>query len=588
MFSAIWQWIKSVNKKVWVTAAFLSVIFMVGMTWIIVINVMGRFKPACWTNLEPHQRQNVSGNGGPAVRVGDWLYFVGNYVDSSTIRYRQNEHNKVKEGAIYRVYIDPALGKPLYEDADRAGTDPDYTPHLLDKSKFQLIVPKVAGFENAALWVFDKHLIYTSPNNTKDKRGQLQLGRIDFFRVDLDGRNHRKIYTSVEDILTPEDFTVGMFSGSVFLLIRDGDLLRRVDVTGSRRGRVVTISKNVQHVVFPVVTSYFTSPDDFQRPAHEGGGFGGGVRGLAASYSGVMGYIYYTEQFLDSDDDFDGLYGNRLFQYRVSHNTSVDTIIADHAIRPQVLSGGRLVYGVSTAVDNRFGIGGESLGLFSTWHPIKTVFNDGNGAREFRTEPFDIALVGGSTRFMDDYRLLEDHYDPKGELFLPSVAMPGLPLTFGILSSGTLLMYEINQNEQDPAKRVNQQQEFASVPGVTQVITISGSMIYYLDGGGLFRAASLSTGVVVSDGDMGTTRPNTDIRPWVISGHTAGCTPWFFHIKNLEEHDDDDHVHDENCNHGSASNIAAIWDLSAGVGFEREFMLGRVDCRFVPGNHKDC
>jgi len=537
MFETLWRWMKSVNKKVWVTAAFLAVIFLSGMTWIIVANALGAFKAA--TMLSEEERQTVSGNGGPAVMVGDWLYFVGGYVDSSKILYRQNEHNKVKEGAIYRVYIDPALGEPLYEDSEKKHSNPDYTTHLLseeklgtgekvDPRKFQLVVPKVAGFDQAALWVFDKYLIYTSPNNTKDKTGQLQLSKIDFFRVGLDGKDHRKIYTTSNEMVTTNDFTVASYDSEVYILIKDGDTLRRVGVT-KNPGKVETISEKVQSVALPIVTSYAD---------------------VRKSYEGIMNYVYYTEALSEEEQEI-GLLGNRVFQYRVSNGTSNSARINDRTIELKALSNGRLLYTVSTAPGSQLS-GSERLGLFGTTLPIPTA------------NCFDI-------NFLNNYKLLDSHnFQPSEVIYLPTVNTPNTVFRFVTLAEGNMYIYEEDKLGELPKRIVD----------VSKIITITGDTVHYLNSGGEIKAIHFIGGQV----NLGSAQPETLIRPWVV---TRKNVQWYFHIKTLEQQQQHDHEHDDDCDHGSGSTtVAALYDLSNGK--VREFLLGRLDCMYIQGHDDNC
>lgn len=561
MFEALWRWIKSINKKVWVTAALLAAVFTVGMSWIVVANIKAAFKPANFVGLDERQRQTVSGNGGPAVMVGNWLYFVGGYVDSSTLRYRENEHNKVKDGAIYRVYIDPAEGAPLYEESGLDQLNPDFTPHLLVKSKrdikidgadkqlrpYQLIVPKVAGFDQAALWVFDKHLVYTSPNNAKDKYGALQVGKIDFFRVDLDGRNHRKIYTTSNETVTTDKFTVTSYDGNVFLVIHDGDLLRRVSVNGKNPGEVSTVSKEVQNAVLPIVTSYHKDyyqddkgkwqPEPYDPLA---------TRDVIASYRDVMSHIYYTEAFTEDEQKI-GLRGNKLVQYNILKDTKVEVPMTWNTVEVLALSNGRLVYTVQAE--------GGTPRLFATENIIS---ND-------NTDPFDIAKKAGRAKFLDDF-LLETYVLPEETVHLPTVHTPGVVQRFVTTAGDKMYFYESGKRD-----------HVATVEDVASIITITGSTVHYLSGGGEFRAADLNNGKVIEG--MGKLSPEQQIRPWVIA---RDQTIWHFYIKTFTGAADSDSNADNSVD--DSITTAMLADLANGT---REFILGRLDSKYV-NNPEDC
>jgi len=571
MFERLWQWIKSVNRKVWITAALVAVVFMVGMTWLVIQNQRNAFRPANWVGLSAQDRQTVSGNGGPAVMVGNWLYFVGNYVDASTLRHRQNEHNRVTYGAIYRVYIDPREGGPLQVDAERARTDPDFIPHLLDNVRqrhpvtnqyyrpFQLIVPKVAGFDQAALWVFDRYLIYTSPNNNRDRLGQLQLDRIDFFRVDLDGRNHQRIFTTSNEMLTTDNFTVASNGTRTFLLVHDGDNLRRIRVDGRNAGSVTTISRNVQTVAMPVVTS-------FHREHNDAGQIECRRFDVIESFRGVMSHVYFTEPFSEEDQRL-GLRGNRVFQYNIWNGTTVEIRMYNHRVDMLALANGSLVY--TARVE-----GGNSLGLFMT----ENIITDTSFA------PFDITHIGDVD---NQFRLLAPYlFQPEevqGGVHLPTVVTRTidderaggmrLPFRFVTIADQTMFIYE--RGSQEP---------IAIVENVGSIITITGSVVHFLSSAGDTRAVNLNNGIEIQG--MTSIRPEINVRPWVIAGRNvpAEQLAWHFHIGTFTAGAPSVGEEDEEIR-GDTTTMAMLNDLTNSN--HRQFILGRLDHRFT-SNNDDC
>lgn len=577
MFESLWKWIKKINKKVWVTAALLATIFIIGTTWIVVSNVRNAFKPANWVGLDQRQRQTVSGNGGPAVMVGNWLYFVGGYVDTTTIRYRQNEHNNVTDGAIYRVYIGPSEGTPLYENADRPKTDPNFTLHLLDKAKqaiddtgkkarpYQIIVPKIAGFDQAALWVFDKHLVYTSPNNNKDKYGELQISKIDFFRVDLDGKNHRKIYTTSNESLTTSNFTVASYAGEVFLLIKDGEMLRRVSVNGKNAGKVSTVTKRAKSVSLPEVTSYHR---DYYQDA--GGNWqvdqGSLQFDLLDSYRGIMSHVYYTEEFSEDEQKI-GLSGTRIIQYNVKSGEKIEVPLTGYEVSVLALANGRLMYTAKAESES-------SMGLYMSTQTLAST----------NTEPFDIAPKTNGAKFLDDFEILAAHYYDSGEVvYLPTVATPNVAPRFVTLADSRMSIYIQSAKRPDvPHVQVNETLSYIQIDDVSRIITVTGGAVHYLDTTNAIKAVDLNNGEAIEY--SGNLSPETKIRPWVIALPTSrGQAVWYFHIKSFSvgEYDHDDHTgHD----HGDDSTTCAMLSDLAG---NREFILGRIDCKFT-NNPEDC
>jgi len=568
MFRLIGRGLRAISKKVWVTLAFLAVIFSVGAVWIGVSNAMAAFKPPSWSGLEltAEQRATVSGNGGPAVMVGNWLYFVGNYVETSSIQYRQNEHNRVTYGAIYRVYIDPTEGL-MYEDGKKFDEYQSgrFTPHLLDNSRFHLVVPKVAGFDQAALWVFDDVLIYTSPNNERDRRGDLQLGRIDFFRVDLDGRNHRRLYTTANDMITTDRFTVASYNGNVFILVHDGEMLRRISVT-DRPGRVVTVSRDVAgFVALPIVTSYredFEDEEDDMPVRLD-------TYSLANSYGGIMRFVYFTEA---RDEDEQKIYGsgNRVVQYDVFNDNKIETRINDHNISLLGLSNGQLVYTVRN-------MNGTSLGLFATQRYMTDTI----------TDPFDIARKPArpkqdkpdeleTPKFLNDFRILAaERWNIQGdEVHLRTVHTPHETyFKYAVMRETTMHLY-----------RSSSESPFATLTGVSRIIMINENIIHFLDGEGNFAAASLNDGARITVGRL--SQPlEENVRPWVLTRYSA---VWHFHIRSYNAVcEDEEHNHEH-----ETMTIAMLADIWQGTGSfnidRREFILGRLDCKFLNNPDDSC
>jgi len=558
MFAALWRGIKAISKKVWITAAFLAVFFIVVSTWIGVSNAMAAFRPPKWNGLDltAQQRATVSGNGGPAVMVGNWLYFVGNYVETDRIRYRQNEHNNVTYGAIYRVYI-PEGGEPLYEDASKVNEFPNlYTQHLLDKTQYHLVVPKVAGFDKAALWIFDEHLIYTSPNNGRDRRGNLQTKRLDFFRVDLDGRNHRRLYTTSSDAVEIADFTVASLNSQVYILIKDGQLFRRISVT-ERPGQVTTVSRSVssQHgIALPVVTSYRTDFDSWK--GEEMIGLPGfpvfDDYSLANSYQGIMGYVYYTESLSEEESKL-GLTGIKVFQYDVLNDKTVEVRVLDHTVHLHGLSNGRLLYTLQE-------IGADfAHGLFALNRIIDADWK----------VPFSGTPVGtGITKL-----LAGERWDMRSDsVFWQTENAPHeTHFRYALVRSGTMHLYSSDS-----------QDHIAVVPGVApeDVIRVCRQYVHYLDGTGNFAAVELHNGAEKTLGRVSRTQDaSIEMRTWVVG---RGNMYWHFFIRDYAAECGEDHDHNHDSEEVNIAMLADLWSARQ-RDFEQQFVfiLGRLDCKFL-------
>lgn len=304
------------------------VVFTAGILGFVVIpKMLGKFKAA--SAMDGNSLSSVSGNGGAAVMVGEYLYFTAGFTSKNDYVYKQNEYNKVREygqGGIWRVRM--ADGKPNYDnnylrdylkkyeflnwengfEQSTVGQaeNPDapfnnaVNKNIVsgknDRDRLELIVPKIAGWEDTAIWIFGDNLIYTSPNNQKDRHGDLQTERIDFFHCDLRGQKHKKIYTTKTDGILAGDYTV-IWGGAPYLVVLDGSSLVRVNM----KGKANTIADGVFDAILPVITDYNI------HALYE-------MASLENSYSGIMGHVFYTQDEGASVSNYNvgGGYGNNV------------------------------------------------------------------------------------------------------------------------------------------------------------------------------------------------------------------------------------------------------------------------------------
>jgi hypothetical protein len=270
-----------VNKRLFISLGLAVVIFLSALLGFVIIpNAVNAFRGVKdW----PSDRGRVSGNGGSAVMVGNYLYFANGYVSAQSIREGNdgrgdqsiNRFGTAREGAIYRVKM-AQDGLPTYNfaayGADRI--DEELSTWVND---LELVVPKVAGFERSAMWVFGDYLIYTSPHNNRAPDGALRTDYLDFFRVDLRGRGNRLLFTAP----SARDYSVArMNDGKIYLLVHNGDSLVRVNVC-TRPGRELEISERAVSVALPKVSGYYNDSEH------------GNVERM---FSGNMEFVYYTEE----------------------------------------------------------------------------------------------------------------------------------------------------------------------------------------------------------------------------------------------------------------------------------------------------
>ena len=322
--------VKIFTKKVGLIL--LAVVVAVGgIIWAIVANIQPKFDSGI---TKTPAANYVSGNGTASVLVDNYLYFVGGSVTTSSIQYGDNEYyakGKMPETGIYRVRIDDSTpvvnyeynntyvdgdeqyeyepGEDGYNSVVEAVTDWDNVGKKAKKDAsgynkagygIEAVVPKIAGHDKAAMWVFGNYLIYTSPHNRMDKNGKLLRNYLDFFRVDLDGKNHTKIYTTDTENLTTDNFTVWANSiKNIYLLVNEtaNNEIKRIDVLNPKK--VSTLDTEVSDVVLPKADHYVRQSEN---------------ESLNKVYGGVMGYVYYTKNPEDTN------IGNQMYRCSIMND----------------------------------------------------------------------------------------------------------------------------------------------------------------------------------------------------------------------------------------------------------------------------
>ncbi|MCL2587480.1 MAG: hypothetical protein FWE31_04565 [Firmicutes bacterium] len=435
------------SRKILTIVAIVVIVFAGGLSAILINQAAGRFNAV---STVPHNVANVSGNGGNAVAVGEYLYFIGNFVNTRDIVYRQNEYNRVTVndrrhyGGIFRIRLNEN-GRPSYDNShiDEPPIDPnnpgsEWNTRVAGK---ELIVPKIAGHENSAMWIFGNHIVYTSPHNRLDRRGQLQTGRLDFFRVDLDGRNHRRIFTTSESNLTRDNFTVAWGGGHSHLLVVDGQRLVHVGVS-QNPGRVTELAESVSSFALPMVTSYFESS---LRPDK--------------GFEGVMGFVYWTEDRSEEDREA-GIRGNlmrraSLSDIRTTQNLGED---ASRIYSLHALSGGRLFFEIAHVL----GETQEPTRLFIADRPNIGLFHPSQIRTNFQAR--DIALSGmtffGPTEFAGTASLV-----------------PGSIPIFGLAANGNIVRFDTQAPDFYGNRFEPRTTPLAS--GVTEILAVTAGRIHF-------------------------------------------------------------------------------------------------------------
>lgn len=330
--------LKFFSKKV-VLITLAAVVALGGFIWLIVATMQPGFRSGI-TLAADYQAQTVSGNGTSAVMVDDYLYFIGDSIITDDITYGSNNYykdNKMTAAGIYRLKVADALyhGEELlhytYNNTYTDTNDGSEHEYQLGDDNYNLmtnatkvndwdnlwqadcnldpVVPKIAGHDNAAMWVFGRYLIYTTPNNLRDSAGNDRTDYLDFYRVDLDGNNHTLLYESVNPgvSLANKDFTVWANNlNDIYLLVKDGTTVKKINVLTKE---VTEIATDVNNVVFPQATQYRRNSQN---------------NSLGKVYGGVMSYVYYTKN--REDDVQTTNKGNLMYRYQINQNNEPELI----------------------------------------------------------------------------------------------------------------------------------------------------------------------------------------------------------------------------------------------------------------------
>lgn len=212
----------------------------------------------------------VTSQGGSAVRYGNYVYFInGNrgYVDSTGTN---NVFGDVIKGAVYRAeLLGEKSGGDFIVKRDsvtklnfRSHVEKDYKNDDENVVDVQSIAPKTVGtssYSGGGLFIFDDCLYYASPNNLKNKTGNVQYDKTDFFRMTLDGKTTQKLYTTQNDSSSSPYmfYSVGKY---VYLTVLDGtDLISvKINKKSGKKEDTLKIADNVTSAVMGTKPVYYS------------------------------------------------------------------------------------------------------------------------------------------------------------------------------------------------------------------------------------------------------------------------------------------------------------------------------------------
>ena len=201
----------------------------------------------------PTHSDETYGNGGLAVRKGDYLYFVNGYASYTSMK---KKNAKYSVGSLLLAKLD-ANGNVVTEE--NGNIDDDY---YISMSK------KLCGYEATGLYVFGDYLYFTSPCQTDDsKTEKWAKERVDFYRIKLDKSSKvEKLYTTA---VSNENLEFSIFESGNKVVIATYEKGESLNSKGGKDVLVTVVGKadpsktqNVNDVVFTSDSVLFSVVED--------------------------------------------------------------------------------------------------------------------------------------------------------------------------------------------------------------------------------------------------------------------------------------------------------------------------------------
>ncbi len=214
----------------------------------------------------------VKSQGGNAVQYGNYIYFINGTAGYTDEEGDANVWDKVVKGALYRAELKGSKnGKNFVIDTDKAISSVtneyiefvstqgvDYDENVIDVVSVQKIAPKIigtSGYSSGGIFIYDNFVYYATPNNRKNKAGDVQYNKTDFFRTSLDGKTTQRVFTTEADS-TNSPYAFYKQDGKVYLVVLDGTTLKSVVMNDKKVEDTKAIAENVTGAYLPVKSEY--------------------------------------------------------------------------------------------------------------------------------------------------------------------------------------------------------------------------------------------------------------------------------------------------------------------------------------------
>lgn len=212
----------------------------------------------------------VVGNGGSVVQYGNYVYFLNGTRGYDDADGTANKFGGVVKGAVYRAELTGEKSGNEFVQNERSEAtglglvshkeERDYSLDGVNVVDVQRVAPKTvgtSGYAGGGITIIGDCMYYASPNDQRDRSGAYQYSKTDFFRMTLDGKTTRRIYTtSADSASSPYGFMLRR--GTVYLVVLDGTDLKSVPIkSNGKAGDVITLATGVTSAIIPTKPVYY-------------------------------------------------------------------------------------------------------------------------------------------------------------------------------------------------------------------------------------------------------------------------------------------------------------------------------------------
>ena len=239
----------------------------------------------------PESSALVSSNGGIVVNKGDFIYFTNGYVAKDDVTKSMLKKGFKNAG----LYMAKENENGVFSYKENGSVD-----------SAKRLSSRLSGFEASDLHIFGDYLYFTTVNKEETKNGEIQTGKLEIYRIKLNGNNLTRVYRSSVEFLDSEGAQVVTFDyfnedDNVYILINENGKLKHIKCTNSSVGGVKSVDSDVLSLVVPENNDYnnifYTKTDEDRKYV---------VNRLNAKTGEVA-----TTKTCDKDDVIDSLFASK-------------------------------------------------------------------------------------------------------------------------------------------------------------------------------------------------------------------------------------------------------------------------------------